>query len=462
MKTVKLLLLAILPLCPLGAVAQNCGLGLGLNNAPHHSEHTVLSLLARTTDATGSRVVQAATLNNNGAMFVYSDSIFLNYSGTRGGDLTHQLKFDNATELSYNAISSAWVNYFYEFQTFDANNNPQTTVEQLWHASSGSYVNDAQNLYTYTGNELQMYVYQVWDTVLSVWDNESKYQYTYDGSGNITDEVTLYWNTATSAWVSSYQYLYTYNSNNKMLTEIDQSWDTSSAAWVNQYKYTYTYDISNNYVVNEVFAQWNSGTSAWDNGTMNIYTYDGSNDRLTDLVQNWSGSAWVNYSLATYSSFVAQNPQLEIDQTWNSGTSAFVNTTKYTNTYNSFNQLTESVSQTWNIGGFWQYTTSDGDNRYHYQTYSTDVKAVVNNGSNVSIYPVPAKDNLHVDLNWDTPQPFTVYIYDMQGSLLSQWQVPSCSSYQTDIALNSLVEGSYFIRISGAGNSFFKRFVILR
>ena len=465
MKTMKLLLFAILPLYPLSVGAQNnhISLGLnGLNNISGHNEHTALSPLARNTAATGSRVIQAAGLQNNGAMFVYSDSLILNYSGTRGGDLTHQLKFDNATEFIYNGTTSTWSNDIYELQTFDANDNPLTTVEQVWHIPTGTYVNAAQDVRTYVGTELQMYVYQTWDTVLSTWDNQFKYQYTYDASANVTDEVTFTWNTSTSTWVNSEQYLYTYNANNKVLTEIDQYWDTTSASWINQFKYTHTYDATNTYVVNELFEQWNAGTSTWDINTQYVYTYDATNDLLTFLIQNWSGSAWTNYSLATYSSFVAQNPQTEIDLTWNTSTSAFVNTTMFTNTYNSFNQLTENISQTWNIGGFWQYTTSDNDNRYRYQTYATGVKALANNSGTVNIYPVPAQDNLHVDLSWNAPQPFTITIYDMLGAALYQYHVPSCSSYQADIALTWLAEGNYFIKITGTNNSFSRQFIIVR
>ena len=465
-------LFAMLPVfCAIQVFAQGSGANCNtlqsinnLNGPIYHRHNTALSEhLMRTSAATGSRVTGETDLSNNGATFVYSDSIILHYSGTRGGDLNHlglQLKYDNATEYTYNTTSSAWQNYMYEFQTFDASNNILSTVEQTWNASASAWVNAYENLYTYVGNNAQTAVYQSWDTVGSAWVNMDKDIYTYDGSGNVLTDVYQYWNSSTSVWVNSSQSTYTYNSNNKVTSIISQSWDTTAHVWNNESKVVYTYDISNTYVMTESDQGWNSGTSTWDAVDQHVYTYDGSNDLVTDLYQEWATSVWLNYSLNSYGNFVAQMPQTQIYQAWNTTSLAFDNQSKYTNTYNGYNQLTEQVSQTWNIGGFWQSTTGDRDSRFYYEDYATGVKTV-GVGGNANIYPVPAKDDINIDINWNEPQPFSVRIFNLFGAEVNRLDVPACAQYQASIKLD-LVPGSYFMKIEGLNGSINKQFVVMR
>ncbi len=435
-----------------------------LNTGIYRNPNAEIDKYLRTTAATGSRIIGETDLNNNGASFVYYDSIILTYSGTRGGDLNHlgtQLKFDNAYIYYYNTTTSTWQVSSYEYQTFDASDEVQTTVAQDWNATTSTWINSNENIYIWSGGNLQSYINQSWDSAGSMWTNNTKTIYTYDGAGNILTETDQNWNGTSSTWVNSYGYIYTYNSNNKVTSEIDQSWDIPSSSWINQNKRTYTYDVTNTYVMSLVSQSWNTGTSAWDNYSNDIYTYDGLNDRLTDLYQNWMGSAWVNSDLATYSNFVAQLPQTEIDQVWNTTTLSFDNSTKYTYTYNSFNQETSSASTSWNIGGFWQPTTSDRESRFYYQTYTTGVSAVAANDNEVMLYPVPASDVLNISVKWSEIQPFSVTIYNMLGSVVNQWQVNACSGYEATVPID-LQPGCYFIRFDGTSSNSVKQFVVVK
>ncbi len=433
-----------------------------LNGGIYRNPNAEIDRYLRTTSATGSRITGETDLDNNGAAFVYSDSIILTYSGSRGGDLNHlgtQLKFDNAYIYNYNGTS--WVNATYEYQTFDASDEVQSTVAQTWNATTSTWVNADENIYIWSGGNLQSYVYQVWDSAGSMWTNNAKTVYTYDGAGNILSETDQNWDGSTSAWVNSYSYIYTYNANNKITTQIDQSWDTVSNSWINQDKQTYTYDVTNTYVLSQLSQLWNSGSSSWVNYSQHIYTYDGMNDQLTALAQTWNGTSWDNYSLATYSSFVAQLPQTEIDQTWNTSTLAFDNSQMFTYTYNSFNQETSSASTSWNIGGFWQPTTSDRESRFYYQNYVTGVAAITAGNDEVMLYPVPAADGLNISVNWREAQPFSAAIYNIAGAVVNQWQVPACSSYNIYIPLD-LQPGFYFLKLNGASSNMVKQFVVIK
>ncbi len=241
--------------------------------------------------------------------------------------------------------------------------------------------------------------------------------------------------------------------------EADQTW--SAGAWLNQTQTTYTYDATNNFVLTEIYHSWNSGTSSWDVTGKKVNTYDASNNKLTALIQEWTAGTWQNYSLSTYSSFVTQLPQTEIYQMWNTTTLGFDNATKYTYTYNDANQLTNQVSQTWNIGGFWQNSTADRESRFYYEPYTTGVNNLANNENSLILYPVPATDRIHIDLQWGQIQPFTVWIYNVQGIIIDKWEVPATASYYDDVPLN-LPTGNYFMRFSGVTGNIVQQFLVAR
>ncbi len=469
MKTINLLLTALLFSVPQHLDAQSCtdhngGLQSIINHSSIVRQDPASPDKHSRKTATISRIIAQTDLNFDGAVFVPYDSIMLTYSGSRGGDLNHlgtELKFDNAYIYYYNSTTSTWSNSAKQTQTFDASDNVLTTVAQNWHASTSTWVNAAENVYTWSGGNLQNYINQSWDTVGSAWLNVSKYLYTYDAAHNMLTSIRQNWNSSTSLWVNNLQTTYTYNINNKVTSEIGQTWDTATHAWLNDYKYTYTYDATNTYVLTKVNQSWNSGSSTWDNVNQHIYTYDGMNNRLTDLAQSWIGAIWENGSLATFSSFIAQLPQVEVYQIWNSGTLAFENNNKHTYTYNGENLLTSETSQSWNIGGFWQSTTSDNQSRYYYQTYTTGLSTVAANGGSAIIYPVPAREVLHTDITWSEPQSFSARIYNLQGAIIRQWDVPACSSYSADLPLD-LPSGNYFIKFNGTNGNIVRQFAVMR
>src|ERR1700722_11722379 len=70
-----------------------------------------------------SRLIAKSDWVNNGIIFTPLDSSSYSYSGGRGGDLTHKLKYDNATTWSYVDTSTGYENAQNYIQEFDAFNN---------------------------------------------------------------------------------------------------------------------------------------------------------------------------------------------------------------------------------------------------------------------------------------------------------------------------------------------------
>src|SRR5579872_3185813 len=82
---------------------------------------------------TASRLTGEAHWSNNGVNFTPNDSSSFNYSGMRGGDLGHTLKYDNSYTWVYD---TAYHNEYYYIQSFDANSNITSTIVEFWNGTA--------------------------------------------------------------------------------------------------------------------------------------------------------------------------------------------------------------------------------------------------------------------------------------------------------------------------------------
>ena len=410
---------------------------------------------------TSSRLVAEAHWTNNGAMFKPMDSSSFIYNTTvRGGDLKHTLKYDNSTTWSYLG-DTAYVNSWYYTQDFDANNNISTITAQYW--SGTSWVLSTRTLYTYnTLNNITTIIHQNWGG--TTWVPQTKNVYTYDANNLLLLDQLMHWNTLTSAFDAYSQKTYSYDAlTHKLLNETDQDVFSGSPVYTSQYVYTYT---SANQLLTTTYSIWNSG---WVNSSMTTNAYDVSGNMITSLYQTWDvpSSAWVNVTYNIYSSFTTSHlPQSQINQKWDTaGMGSWVNTMQYTYTYNSYEQLTSSTGQSWNVVGIFEYASGDPKVNYYYSTYSNvnAVKNIVSNNGTANMYPVPASSTVRIDLNWDAAQASTISVYDMAGRMVTPvMNVPVATEYHTSLSVGHLATGTYVVKISGANGNIEKQIVVAK
>jgi len=446
---------------------------------------------AKTTLTQGSRLIAEAAEENNGTSFYPYDSVYLVYSGLRGGDLAHTLDYDTAYVVQYDLNSAAYDKYAFESQTFDANNNVLSDLEATWNATTSSYANVEEDSFTYdANNNMLMDKDLMWNAATSSWNNGSEYIYTYnsnnkmlteiyaygngntwinstkdtftyDGNGNMLADLNLEWNGTNNTWGNNTLATYTYNAGNNMLTEQDQTWDGASA-WINDDLYAYTYDANNN-MLTDLYQVDNGTGNVWLNSYTDTFAYDGANDPLTDKGLTWDTvtNAFVKSYLITNTGFVSQQPLTSVYQTWDTTNSVWNNMEEELSAYNSYNQQTVLTLLDWN-GSAWVGNTDDEQDFFYYQTYNLSVKPVTNAGGSALIYPVPTQDQLHISLTWDAPQACNIAIYDVQGRILKQWQVPSATSYQNTISVRNLAAGNYFLNITGANGQIVQKLIVSR
>ena len=442
--------------------------------------------MASVLHAQSSRLSAHATLYGDYTYYGVPDSVIYTYSGLRGGDLTHTLKYDTSfgysnmfgtglalttklfqtfdasnnilttTQLAW--IDSAWANSEFNTYTYDVHGNMLTNLFQTWDDTSSSWQNYDNIIYTYdaAGNQLS-YTIQVFES--GAWVNNTKYVYTYDASNNQLTNLYLTWNTTSASWDSNNVVTNTYTPANKIATATSQIWSSTISSWINGLQTQYDYNTANN-LTEYVDFFWMD--SAWQVSDRDTNTYDGSGHLLSTLTEGWGFTSMVwgaPSSGVFYSDYTAAGqPQIIITQsTYSSDT--LQNFGKDSVVYNSAGQETADYGTNWWDGAWMILDGSTGD-RYYYETYTTSVQNIVNTNCTTNVYPVPAKDVLHVSVTWDEAQPFTMQLMDMEGRVIGVWNVPAEKTYYGNINTGNLSAGNYLLKINGANGQSVNRVVI--
>ena len=412
-------------------------------------------LLQNAQAQTMSRLVGKADWYNNLTMFVPQDTTSYVYmNAARGGDLTHQMKFDNSE--MWTATDTSIIPSSYVAQTFNGDNTISTITTETYSAFSGSFAPVTKVNYFYTGGVLSTMINQ--NNPTGTWTNVSEDVYGYDGSGNLSTDRFGMWRGYYFDTTSQVSYFY---SGSNLIQKTNQNY--TGGTWVNVSQYNYQYVAGTNWVSSYTYSTWTGA------GYSPVYTYtntyDSTGDRLTQTYQTYAMGSPVNVTLKTYSGFnSAMEPTSELDQTWDTaGGGSYMNSRNWTYTYNSYNQLTQSVGESWNIAGFWEYAAGDPMSNYYYETYNpatASVKNVSNEAATVNIYPNPAQGTINLALTWNEAQPFTVSVFDMNGALVSSWKVGATAQYNTSIATDTFTSGLYVVSITGANGTISRQVVV--
>ncbi len=185
---------------------------------------------------TGSRLIGMTHLVNGGSSYTPVDSTDYVYSGNRGGDLKHTLKYDNSTVWDYLG-DTAYSNANMIQQTYDVNNNLLTSTSSFWSGTAWTLL--TKNLYLYnTAGKDSLMIQQSWGG--TSWVPVSQDAYYYVG-GKLVEDQYQAWNGLTLTFTPTTQKNYYYDpvSGNKINeTDLDV---TSGPLNIKEYKRAYNY-----------------------------------------------------------------------------------------------------------------------------------------------------------------------------------------------------------------------------
>ena len=191
---------------------------------------------------------------------------------------------------------------------------------------------------------------------------------------------------------------------------------------------------------------------AWLNTDRTIWNYNPNTDLESIYMQSWqqSSNSWYAYardSCLAHDAF--HNCLVSLAQNWDTASNSFVNGDIDSLTYNADNLMTSSKTRSW-VSNSWQIVNNDTYVRLYYELYTPSEVEIVNNAeSQLSIYPLPAQNQLNIDLSWNAQELATVSLYDIAGKIWRQWTVGAGTHSHYSASVSQLPAGTYFVNVKG-------------
>ncbi len=139
------------------------------------------------------------------------------------------------------------------------------------------------------------------------------------------------------------------------------TFDTAAAGWdFNSKEVKIVYNAGNK-IASQLIQDWNG--SAWVNFTADTFYFNANNLDTTDIEQAWTGTKWENEYWYTYTYNASDSETSEVEQIWTGST--WRNYQKYVYTYDAHNNKTNLMALQWS-GSNWSFS-------YHYAyTYNSN------------------------------------------------------------------------------------------
>jgi hypothetical protein len=170
----------------------------------------------------------------------------------------------------------------------------------------------------------------------------------------------------------------------------------------------------------------------------------------------WNANTWKPASRYTIAYTSANLESSSTREDWNG--SDYLNTIRDFSTYNSFGQLVTAYGESFK-STIWGIGTGDPNERNSYQNYATRV-APLDALADLKLFPVPAKDYIHIQMQWTNAQPFSMGIYDMSGRLCQQWSEVAIKDYYRKVPTANLPAGVYMLRVAAEEGTLEKVFSV--
>ncbi|WP_197088606.1 T9SS type A sorting domain-containing protein [Rufibacter radiotolerans] len=336
------------------------------------------------------------------------------------------------------------VNFSRTTFAFDSRGNETEALSYQWVNNAWVLKGGSKSTYTYTNNKLTQYVSQYYNG--QAWVSNEKYEYTYNASGNIESEAFYYWEN--NAWVPNLKFVYQYtNATQPPTTVLLQA--KQGEAWVTLRQ---VIDI-----------QWHASTIA----SKNYFGLFVGQEPGSFLVQNPSGSNWVNYfrQSTTYSandSYVITTEEFS-NQNWvfderttmqfdshknlvvmqeeeyTAGQWVVTSGSKYANTYDG-DKLTELIYQAWDKTS----KTYKNNQRIVFSNFQAILSAKEELQLAAQVYPNPVQDRFSLKLDQNTGG--LVKVVSLAGKTLLSTEL-SRSAGEQEINIAGLPAGTYILQI---------------
>lgn len=300
--------------------------------------------------------------------------------------------------------------------------------------------------------------------------NQTDHKYSYNTAGKMAVEYTLNWNISMSKWDTALRTMYAYNAQNQLIGDSSYSYYSGQMSG----KTMYTLDASGNVLVVEDY-EWNTGWKPLSRTTM---TYYPSNNIKTSVIESYNVSAFEYDSKDSFGYGTSNIYTYHLSQTWDAGTSAWVNDTKETRTLNTGASAVvsqdvkgwDATTSSWQdyVTIAWNYDTYNNPSlaeitadimgtplvvaelHYTYETYQDTHVGDAKDNNKMTVYPNPATDNVHISWTGNTMSKGNLTLINMLGQTVYSTEV---KGNKAEVSMDNMNPGAYRVIVSNEDGS---------
>jgi len=392
----------------------------------------------------------------------YSDRAELEYNSS--GMIT--------VETDYSWSGSEWVGSFRSEYTYYQDFQIESIIRWQMNTTSGEWEPYNKTIYSYGQQNILMYISYNWDQATSDWVPAMKVEFTYE-DGNNTLSVISNYDDATQDWVDYWKTEYFYDSNDLLTGDIGYMWMEPLSLWMESNKADYTYDNNGNNI-EALYSNWDYLTSGWKENGKDVMTYNSNNQLLirSEFRINVLTSQWEEHEREENQYDSHGNLVLKVYLNDN-GTGILVNESKREYTYNTSytydDLILPSIVGSYGLGFMFNNMLTEskeyyGDNDQwipsewfilYYSTANISGTSIQKEAT-VSIMPNPASDYLIIDIGEEAA--CTAMLYNLVGQLVNECQFTGT----TELPVNHLNDGIYFIKLKFNGKSDYTKKIIVK
>ena len=210
-------------------------------------------------------------------------------------------------------------------------------------------------------------------------------------------------------------------------------------------------------LIEEIQQNWDD--SIWVNSWKWTYTYDINSYLIEQLGQLWDGSNWMDVAKGTYTYDLNNNKIEELWQDWDG--SNWVNMGKGTYTYDVNNNMIKAIWQNWD-GSNW---VNSGRTLYSYiPTDVNEFKGEVNTYSLSNNYPNPFNPTTKIKSQIPELSLVVLKVYDVLGNEIATLvnEEKPIGSYTVEFDASTLPSGVYFYQLKAGDFIQTKKMILMK
>ncbi len=418
------------------------GAAQGQKSKPHVEK--AVSALKKTKNPSARRGHESGMRPGNAQFFDYDDNQWehtenITYEYYPNGLLKEQI----ITEAGTNTNSERWT------YAYNAEGEEIESARYMWQNGAWAQNIGEKTLETYENGKLVEEVEQTWRTSgegSGQWENTARSTYSFDAEGRPTGETAYGWDG--ESWVAERKFVYEYTTGNAPSTILMQRQeDNNWVSFARLVELGWHEDAEQDGLADYTMQALQDGN--WVNMERQETRFTG-NGGYVETTQTFEENNWVNdfritvqydahhnKTLDQYEEWVDQNGDgMPQDDEW-----LIEDALKYVNTYDSNDNLTEIISQSWELnGGPGAFQNRE---RWVFSNFQNVLSAKEEQQLALHVYPNPAVGQLSVKMEKGAGA--SVRLVSLTGQTMLNTSLASAEAQELD--LSAVPAGTYILQI---------------